>query len=122
MERAPTGRDRGQASATRGTPARSGNGSEAQNRPTRRHAVALSYDAAKMPAPTVSAIGYGLIADRIVEIAQEHDVPIRPDPDLSSLLTHMEVGQIIPPELYPLVAEVLAFVYRLRRRSAVGSK
>jgi flagellar biosynthesis protein len=122
MERAPTGRDRGQASAIRGTPARSGNGSETQNRPTRRHAVALSYDAAKMPAPTVSAIGYGLIADRIVEIAQEHDVPIRPDPDLSSLLTHMEVGQIIPPELYPLVAEVLAFVYRLRRRSAVGSK
>ena len=122
MERAPTGRDRIQASAARGTVARSGNGSEAQNHPARRQAVALSYDAARMPAPKVSAIGYGLIADRIVEIAQEHDVPIRPDPELSSLLAHMEVGQVIPPELYPLVAEVLAFVYRLRRQSAVGLK
>ena len=122
MEHSPTDRDRRPTPATRGTRLRSGNGSEVQNRPFRRHAVALTYDAARMPAPTVSAIGHGLIADRIVEIAREHDVPIRPDPDLSALLAHMEVGQVIPPELYPLVAEVLAFVYRLRRRSAVGSK
>jgi flagellar biosynthesis protein len=88
----------------------------------RRHAVALSYDSAKMPAPTVSAIGYGLMAERILDLAREHDVPIRPDPELSTLLTHVEVGQVIPPELYPLVAEVLAFVYRLRRRSAVRLK
>jgi flagellar biosynthesis protein len=88
----------------------------------RHRAVALTYDAAKMQAPTVSAIGYGLVADRIIDMAREHDVPIRPDADLTALLTQLEVGQIIPPELYPLVAEVLAFVYRLRRQSAARLK
>ena len=84
----------------------------------RRRAVALTYDGAKMPAPTVSAIGHGLMADRIVELAKEHSVPVRSDPDLAALLSPLEVGHAIPPELYPLVAEVLAFVYRLKGRSA----
>ena len=75
-----------------------------------------------MQAPTVSAIGYGLVADRIIDLARENNVPIRPDADLTALLTQLEVGQIIPPELYPLVAEVLAFVYRLRRQSAARLK
>ncbi len=86
----------------------------------RRHAVALTYDAARMPAPTVSAVGHGIVADRIVELARQHDVPIRQDGDMAALLAPLQVGQVIPPELYPLVAEVLAFVYRLRRRSVTG--
>jgi flagellar biosynthesis protein len=86
----------------------------------RRRAVALTYDAEHMPAPTLSAAGQGRMAERIIELAQEHDVPIREDPDLVGMLSQLQVGQVIPPELYPVVAEVLAFVYRLRDKKAVS--
>lgn len=88
-----------------------------QTRPNNRpRAVALSYDTAAMPAPTVSAAGQGEIAERIIALAKEHNIPIRHDPDLVILLAQLDVGQIIPPELYAVVAEVLAFVYRLKHK------
>ena len=59
------------------------------------------------------------IAERIIALAQEHDVPIRQDPNLVSMLGQLQVGQMIPPELYPVVAEVLAFVYRLKDKRQV---
>jgi len=80
-------------------------------RPT---AVALRYDEEKAPAPVVTAAGKGDVAERILALAREHGVPVREDPDLVALLAQLDVGQIIPPELYPVIAEVLAFVYRLR--------
>lgn len=88
------------------------------NRP---RAVALIYDGERMPAPTVSASGKGKLAERIIELAREHNIPIRQDAALAELLSQLDVGQIIPPELYPVVAEVLAFVYRLEGRQ-VGSR
>lgn len=81
----------------------------------RPRAVALSYDQATMPAPTVSASGQGEIAARIIALAKENNIPIRHDPDLTALLAQLDVGQTIPPELYAVVAEVLAFVYRLKK-------
>lgn len=81
----------------------------------RPRAVALSYDVAAMPAPTVSAVGQGEVAGRIIALAKENNVPIRHDPDLVALLAQLDVGQVIPPELYAVVAEVLAFVYRLKK-------
>lgn len=81
-------------------------------RPLRR-AVALKYDRDKAAAPAVAATGSGYLADRIIEIAREHQVPIREDPDLVQLLAKLDVGQSIPAELYPVIAEVFAFVYRL---------
>ncbi|MFN8455284.1 MAG: EscU/YscU/HrcU family type III secretion system export apparatus switch protein [Anaerolineae bacterium] len=88
-----------------------------QVRPNGRpRAVALSYDMAEMPAPTISAAGQGEIAERIIALAKENNVPIRHDPDLVTLLAQLDVGQIIPPELYAVVAEVLAFVYRLKHK------
>ena len=78
-------------------------------------AVALSYDAAASPAPKVSAAGQGQIAERIIALAKENNVPIRHDPDLVTLLAQLDVGQIIPPPLYAVVAEVLAFVYKLKK-------
>jgi flagellar biosynthesis protein len=72
-----------------------------------------------MPAPTVSASGQGEVARRIIALAQEHGVPIRQDPDMVTLLAQLDVGQIIPPELYAVVAEVLAFVYRLKGKKVV---
>lgn len=85
------------------------------SRSTRRQrAVAISYDPASMSAPTVSASGQGEIAERIIALAKEHNIPVRQDPDLVTLLAQLDIGQIIPPELYAVVAEVLAFVYKLK--------
>jgi flagellar biosynthesis protein len=78
-----------------------------------RRAVALRYDRARGAAPTVAATGSGYVADRIIEIAREHGVPIREDPDLVQLLSRLDLDQAIPPELYSVIAEVFAFVYRL---------
>ncbi|MFH0910350.1 MAG: EscU/YscU/HrcU family type III secretion system export apparatus switch protein [Planctomycetota bacterium] len=79
----------------------------------RQLAVALRYDEAREPAPRVVARGAGVVARRIVELARAHGIPIRDDPDLVESLSQLELGDIIPPELYPAVAEVLAYIYRM---------
>ena len=82
-------------------------------------AVALEYDADRMEAPVVVAKGQELVAQRIVETAREHGVPVVHNPPLAwALYQGVDVGQAIPPELYRAVAEVLAYVYRLRRVAA----
>lgn len=80
-------------------------------------AVALRYDAKKMAAPVVVAKGAGLLAQRIKDIARQYRVPIVENVQLArGLYAGAEIGGIIPPEFYQAVAEVLAFVYRLRRK------
>jgi flagellar biosynthesis protein FlhB len=80
------------------------------------YAVALSYDG-NQPAPVVVAKGKDLIALQIRRIAEENDVPIVPDPPLArSLHASVEIGHMIPAELYAAVAQVLAFVYRMAGR------
>jgi flagellar biosynthesis protein len=83
----------------------------------RRRAVALHYDARAYAAPRVVAAGAGAVADNILRLAQEYNVPVHEDRDLVALLAQLDVGAIIPPELYAAVAEVLAFVYRLKLRA-----
>jgi flagellar biosynthesis protein FlhB len=86
------------------------------------YAVALKYEADK-PAPVVVAKGKDLIAAKIRAAATAADVPIVPDPPLArSLHASVEVGQMIPEELFQAVAQLLAFVYRMagRRRLAGG--
>jgi flagellar biosynthetic protein FlhB len=79
-------------------------------------AVALRYDPTKS-APQVVAKGSDLLAKRIKEIAREADVPVISDPPLArSLHAGVEVGQLIPEELFQAVAQLLAFVYRTARR------
>ena len=78
-----------------------------------RQAVALNYDGGTKP-PTVVAKGEYEIAERIVAIAREAGVPLYQSPELAALLARLELDQEIPLELYQAVAEVLAFVYRLR--------
>ena len=78
-------------------------------------AVALRFDAAKMTAPAVVAKGAGHVAEKIKEISRNHQVPIVEDKPLAQALHKMvEVGDFIPVELYRTVAEVLAYVYRLK--------
>ena len=80
---------------------------------TQRAAVALKYDAATENAPKVIAKGRGLVAEKIMALAREQGIPMREDPDLVQLLAKLDLGEAIPGELYPVIAEVFAFVYRL---------
>lgn len=78
-------------------------------------AIALEYHATTMAAPTVTAKGQRLIAERIVQIARANGVPVIQNIPLAhALFDGVEVGEQIPATLYQAVAEVLAFVYRLR--------
>ena len=77
-------------------------------------AVALSYDPSQS-APTVVASGRGALAERIIEKAKESDVPVHEDSKLAETLSKLEIGDLIPPELYEVVAEVLVFVDRMDR-------
>jgi len=87
------------------------------------YAVALRYDGTRT-APEVVAKGKDLVAAQIKRIAEENDVPVIADPPLARALhASVEVGQIIPAELYAAVARVLAFVYRLAgRRSMIAGR
>ncbi|GKW40159.1 MULTISPECIES: flagellar biosynthesis protein FlhB [Pectobacterium] len=85
------------------------------------YAVALRYDEKKMNAPKVLAKGAGDVALRIRELGTEHRVPILEAPPLArALFRHSEVGQHIPAALYAAVAEVLAWVYQLKRWKREG--
>jgi len=76
-------------------------------------ATALRYNAKTDSAPTVKAKGMGVIAEKIIQIAKENNVPIKEDPDLVELLMQIDLDKEIPPELYKVVAEIFAFVYRM---------
>ena len=80
-------------------------------------ACALKYDAETMQSPTVTAKGTELIAQKIIKIAQEHNVPIIDNPPVARALFRMvDLNQQIPPELYKAVAEILLFVYGLKNK------
>ena len=85
------------------------------------YSVALRYSESGMRAPIVVAKGMHLTAARIREIAAEHNVPILEAPPLArALYKHTELGDAIPEALYTAVAEVLAYVYQLRRYRKEG--
>jgi len=83
----------------------------------RQVAVALRYRQRTDLAPRVAARGYGPVAEKILRLAREFDVPIRRDEDLAGALARLDVGDFIPEELYAVIAEVLAWVYRLNSRT-----
>ena len=81
-----------------------------------RFAVALRYEEKRMAAPQVVAKGAALVAQRILELAEEHHVPVVQAPPLArALYRHAEIGEEIPQRLYTAVAQVLAYVYQLQR-------
>jgi flagellar biosynthesis protein len=81
-----------------------------------RRAVALTYEPAAANAPVVTAAGQGAVAEEIIRRAREAGVPVTEDPRLAAVLSQIDVGRVIPPELYTVIAEVLAHVYRLEDR------
>ena len=82
-----------------------------EHKPSVKMAAAIRYDAQRDQAPKVSASGRGVIAEKIIALAQEHGIPIKNDPDLVQVLSKLKVGSEIPVELYRAVAEILAFIY-----------
>ena len=76
-------------------------------------AAAIKYDSATDSAPKVTATGRGIVAEKIIAIAQDNGIPVKNDPDLVQILSKLKVGAEIPVELCRAVAEVLAFVYSL---------
>lgn len=84
-----------------------------ENPEHRRYAAAIAYDREQDTAPRLIASGAGLLAAKIIAAAKEAGVPVYEDPDLVNLLMTLHINDMIPPELYLAVAEVLAFVYRL---------
>jgi len=78
------------------------------------YAVALSYDRARSGAPRVVAKGANLVAARIRELAREHGVPLVANPPLARALYRLELEAEVPPEHYRAVAEIIAYVWRLR--------
>ena len=74
-----------------------------------RQAIALSYNPEE-DAPKVIASGKGALAERIIEKAKEAEVPVHRDDSLAETLSRLEIGDMIPPELYEVVAEILVFV------------
>ncbi len=74
-----------------------------------KQAIALSYDP-EDNAPRVIASGKGVLAERIIEKAQEAAVPVHRDDKLADTRSRLEMGEMMPPELYEVVAEILVFV------------
>ena len=83
-------------------------------------AAALKYDREKDAAPRVSAKGRGAIAEKIIELARKHHIPIKSDPALVQILSKLDIDEQIPVELYKAVAEILAFVYSVNSRKREG--
>ena len=86
------------------------------HRDPRRAAVALKYNATTDNAPKITAKGHGLVADNIIALAKAHGIPMREDPNLVQVLAQLDLQQEIPPHLYKVIAELLAFVYRLNQQ------
>lgn len=83
-------------------------------------AVALHYDKEAGRAPRILAKGRGLIAEQILALAEENDIVIEANPVLAEALSHVEVDDIIPIELYEAVAAVIGFV--LKQSQVAGWK
>ncbi len=74
-----------------------------------KKAVALKYDETQNSAPIIVASGMGYVAEKIVEIANDNGVPVYEDNSLATVLTQMELGKEIPPELYQTIVDIYAY-------------
>ncbi|PIZ31290.1 MAG: hypothetical protein COY40_02510 [Alphaproteobacteria bacterium CG_4_10_14_0_8_um_filter_53_9] len=79
-------------------------------------AAALQYDKNKDAAPKLTAKGKGPIAEKILEIARENNIPIHRDEDLLEILETVEVDTEIPLEVYQVVAEIFSFLYQANQK------
>jgi flagellar biosynthesis protein len=90
-------------------------------KPNQKNAVALAYQTGDA-APKIVAKGRGLIADEIISRAKEHGVFVHESKELVSLLMKVELDQDIPPALYRVVAELLAWLYHIENEKSAHSE
>ena len=81
-----------------------------------KKAVALKYEMYKDNAPKVIAKGNGEIAKKIIEVAKQHRIYIKEDPDLVEVLSGLDLYEEIPEDLYKVVAEIIAFIYKAKQK------
>jgi len=77
----------------------------------KRQAIALTWDPYLDQAPSLAAKGSGFLADEIIRLARENNIPIREDRDLVQIFSLLDIGASIPPEVHTAIAEILAFIY-----------
>ena len=85
----------------------------------KKTAVALSYEP-EDKAPKILAAGKGYVAEKILEVAEQENIPVHKDEKLAGTLSKLEIGDYIPKELYGVVAEILVFVDRVEGMKARG--
>lgn len=86
-------------------------------KPAEQIAAAVKYSEGNTRnAPILSAKGRGYLADQIIKIAQQDNIPIYSEPDLAVLLAALDVGIEIPPEMYDAMAQVMLYLYRVNER------
>ena len=78
-----------------------------------KRAAALQYKPKKDSAPRLVAKGSGWIAEKIIQTAREHNIPLKEDPHLVELLSTLDLYEEIPQDLYKAVAEILVFIYKM---------
>lgn len=86
----------------------------------RKGAIALGYDSTKNAAPKIVAKGFGEIAERIIKIAQENKIIVHNDQLLFNSLYRLDVGEEIPVKMYQVIAELLAYVYKMNNQYKRG--
>jgi len=86
------------------------------NKEKYKKAVALHYDQKKSTAPIVKAKGQGYVASEILKRAKESGVPIQKDESLVELLAQLNINDRIPEDLYQVVAEVFAYIYKIDQK------
>ena len=81
----------------------------------RKKAAALKYDSS-YNSPMVTAIGFGHVAEAIIDKAKESSIPVVENVELAESLSKLKIGQDIPAELYETVAKIIAFIYNLNNK------
>lgn len=78
----------------------------------------MRYDKSNDSAPILTAKGRGQVAEKIIEVARAHNIPLRSDADLVEILEKVELDHEIPLEVYTVVAEIFSYLYKANQRKA----
>ncbi|RYL95358.1 hypothetical protein EWI07_02295 [Sporolactobacillus sp. THM7-4] len=82
-----------------------------------KKAVALKYTKGADEAPHITAKGEGRLAEKLIKEAKKNNIPIQEDESLVSMLSELDINEIIPEELYAAVAEIYTFIYNIDKRA-----
>lgn len=88
--------------------------------PRQKKAAALAYDKQSDAAPKLTAKGRGQVAEKIITVAKEHGIPVEKDADLVEILDKVEIDSEIPIEVYSVVADIFAYIYKVNAQKKQG--